>query len=61
MSEEDVGQLETIINTKLQTFLSVPILHKHQDKTRILKRRRTSSIFYEPEKEMSTGAMETTL
>ena len=46
---------QTILNTSLQSFLSVPILHKHQDKTRILKRRRTSSIFYEPEKDQVQG------
>ena len=57
LSEEDVGQLETILNTSLHSFLSVPILHKHQDRTRILKRRRTSSIFYEPEKDLSAGTL----
>jgi len=49
LTSDDVLQLKTILNTDIKSFLSVPILHKHQDKTRILKRRRTSSIFYDPE------------
>ena len=59
LSSDDVGELETILNTRLHSFLSVPILHKHQDKTRILKRRRTSSIFYEPENDVSAGDYKT--
>ena len=38
----------------MASFLSIPILHTHQEKTRVLKRRKTSSIFYEPEKEAET-------
>lgn len=51
LTSEDVTQLQAILNLELDSFLSIPILHKHQDKTKILTRRRTSSIFYEPEKE----------
>ena len=42
---------QTIIGFDVTSFLSIPILHTHQEKTRVLKRRKTSSIFYEPEKE----------
>ena len=43
--------MQTIIGFDVRSFLSIPILHTHQEKTRVLKRRKTSSIFYEPEKE----------
>ena len=48
---------KAILNLELDSFLSIPILHKHQDKTKILTRRRTSSIFYEPEKETTEGKL----
>ena len=48
---------KAILNLEIDSFLSIPILHKHQDKTKILTRRRTSSIFYEPEKETTEGKL----
>ena len=42
--------LQTIIGQDVTSFLSIPILHTHQERTRVLKRRKTSSIFYEPDK-----------
>ena len=44
--------MQTIIGCDVASFLSIPVLHTHQEKTRVLKRRKTSSIFYEPEKEV---------
>ena len=46
--------MQTIIGCDVASFLSIPILHTHQEKTRVLKRRKTSSIFYEPEKEVES-------
>ena len=50
--------LQTIIGSDVASFLSIPILHTHQEKTRVLKRRKTSSIFYEPEKEAAAPSGE---
>ena len=57
-SNERLFTVQTIIGCDVASFLSIPILHTHQEKTRVLKRRKTSSIFYEPDKETESAGEE---